>query len=206
VQIIAKGSKRRERDGRWCEVTVELREGKGGPVLSITGDEGAIVSRRDALRQSQEYWESYFDDEPESIAQLNERCGTRFRSPRTAAKYVRDIDGELHGLDGHVDDGKRVYLTESCGQIRDEIDAWFPEVALFFSWHLNNTRASCVHQEARGETTVGLVCPDCGWKYGHAWAHRPLPAAVLEWARSFGKNDSAVSVSGSGSRLSTGTR
>jgi hypothetical protein len=192
---ISKGSKRRERDGRWCEVTVELREGTRGPVLSITGAEGAVISQRAARREARDFWEAFFDDNPDELHAMNARCGTRYRSPKSAARFVLETDGELHGLDVHDESGNKVYTTESCGQIRESIDEWFPEVVLFFPWHLNDMHAGCEHQDARGETYdshPGAVCPECGWKLGHGWHHRPLPPEVIEWARDFGKEAKAA--------------
>lgn len=191
----SKGSKRRERAGRWCEVTVELREGTHGPTLSITGAEGAVISQRAARREAQAYWESFFEDNPDELRAMNGRCGTRFRSPKSAARFVRESDGDLHGLDVHDERDGRVYTVESCGQIREAIDAWFPEVTPFFRWHLNDLNATCEHQDARGETYAthpGAVCSECGWKLGHAWHYRPLPPEVLAWARSYGREAKAA--------------
>ena len=35
-------------------------------------------------------------------------------------------------------------------------------------------------------------CPDCGWKLGHGWHRRELPAEVVEWAESFGAQEDAA--------------
>jgi len=135
-----KRTQRRERDSAWCEVEVEL-EGTPQPArLSIHGREGRIVSRTSACAESQEYWESNFAD-PTEIRMLNAEFNKRFRSPASAARFLRSVDGEMCGLDVHDEDLKanKVYLIESCGQIRDVIAQWFPEVVPYFKWHLNVT-------------------------------------------------------------------
>jgi hypothetical protein len=51
---------------------------------------------------------------------------------------------------------------------------------------LNNMHAGCTHQDARGETyqdNPGAECLECGWKLGHGWHSRELPAAVIHWAK-----------------------
>lgn len=54
-------------------------------------------------------------------------------------------------------------------------------------WHLNDMRAECEHQRARGEkwtTHPSAECPDCGYKLGSAWLYEPLPADVLAFVGS----------------------
>lgn len=94
------------------------------------------------------------------------------------------------GTAGDVVAGGRRRSADSFGQIRSEIAELFPEVVPYFKWHLNDMHAECVHQEARGETWTThpeAVCPDCGYKLGHAWTKRDLPADVITWAETFGE-------------------
>lgn len=67
----------------------------------------------------------------------------------------------ITGMEGHVsqqcvsrDVVKRekgdAYVMESCGQITDTLKTWFPEVAPYLQWHLNDMRAGCEHQETAG--------------------------------------------------------
>lgn len=179
-----KATRTRIKGHQWCRLEVELHDGR----LSICGSSGRVLTTARAKREALEYWLSFFDENPEELRSMNERCGTNYRSPRAAARYVLDTDGEFHGLDvdGKTADG-RVLVTESAGQIVDELRAWFPEVAPYLKWHLNDMHAECEHQEARGETYAthpSAECPDCGYRLGSAWRERELPADVIAWARS----------------------
>jgi hypothetical protein len=149
---IMKRKIRREKGGRWCEVEIEINDGR----LSVCGSEGAITKLARAKKDAIEYWRGFFEDQPEEIFAMNKRCGTRYTSALGAAKYVVSVDGDLHGLDVHAQDGDKVYTTESCGQIRDDLAKWFPEVAPLLPWHMNDMKAGCEHQEAEG------------------WAERPI--------------------------------
>lgn len=57
-------------------------------------------------------------------------------------------------------------------------------------WHLNSLRAGCEHQRRLGwdslphEETIGKACPVCGYKYGSAWLHEPLPEDVIDFIKS----------------------
>lgn len=192
MNTLAKTSKTRIKDKQWCEVTIELRDQGSGPELSITGAEGSVVSENMAKGLSQRYWESFFEECPEEIYAMNKRFDRRFTSAAGAARFVRECDGDLHGIDVHEQDNGRILITESCGQIRDIISEWFPEVVDLLPYHLNNLNSLCEHQEARGETyeyrpSTGHsyedfmvdVCPDCGHKAGASWNARPLPVDVL---------------------------
>lgn len=47
--------------------------------------------------------------------------------------------------------GKGIHLIiESCGQIREDLDKWFPEWKKHFKWHLNDMNAGCIHQRELG--------------------------------------------------------
>jgi hypothetical protein len=133
---------------RYCAVTIKVSdEGR----LTVTGESGRVVRTAVAKKEALEYWRSFFDDSPDEIRAMNEKCGTHFRGSLSAAKYVLRVDGDFHGLDvreggptGHV------LIGESFGQIREEILEFFPEVAPLFPWHLNDMCAGCEHQEALG--------------------------------------------------------
>ena len=165
-----------ERNGRWCAAEVSIEDGR----LSITGSEGRIVTAASARKEAREYWEGFFEECPEELAEMRRKYGKS--TPKSAARYVIEVDGEYHGLDVHREDGNRVYLLESCGQIQEDLRAWFPQLAPLLPWHLNDMHAECTHQEARGETYrthPGAECGECGYKLGSAWMRRELPAEVL---------------------------
>lgn len=180
--------------GEWCALEVEVREEPDGFLtLSICGSSGYILTPRQARAEALEYWESYFEDSVEALGEMNSRCGTAFRCPRRAAAHVLAVDGEYHGLDVYREEdspgwgGKgAVYITTACGQIREELLDFFPEVKPYLRWHLNQMHAECIHQEERGETYSnhpGAVCGDCGYKLGSGWTRRELPAQVVAWAK-----------------------
>lgn len=138
----------------WGENEVE---GPPMPDLTITGTMGYILSERDARREALQFWESFFEDSPEEIKAMNARFGTRFRSPRSAARYVLSVDGEYHGLDVVNEEDGKVYVAHSCGCLHDNIAEWFPDAVKHIPYHLN--------------THEGL--------FG---ARRMLPTETLEWA------------------------
>lgn len=134
----------------FCTLEVELRDRGEGLELSICGTAGDVVTRPTAKREAREFWVSYFEDNPGAIIEMNQRCGSKCRTAGGAAKFVINTDGEFHGLDVHIDKGKRVYVAHSCGQIREELTRFFPEVEPYFKWHLNHMNAACEHQEELG--------------------------------------------------------
>ena len=136
----------RTKQSRYCTVRIELEADR----LSITGEEGRIVTNRAARKQALAYWTAYFADERGAIQEMNERCKTRFTSARGAARYVLENDGEFHGLDATETADGKVRLLESCGCIHESVAKWFPEVAPLLPWHLNDMKAGCEHQEALG--------------------------------------------------------
>lgn len=173
----------REKNNEWCEVRIEIKKGR----LSVSGAYGHIISYKQAKKEAFEYWKSFFEEQPEEIFNMNQKQGTRFSSPSGAAKYVLQVDGDLHGIDVHEQDEEKVFVTESCGQIRETIERFFPEVKPLFSWHLNDMHAECEHQEKRGETYQthpNAVCPNCGYKLGSAWTKRELPKEIVKLASS----------------------
>ena len=176
-----KRTETKRRGSRFCTLEVELKDGR----LSICGTAGRVVTRREARREARQLWESFFEDDPAQIYAMNERMGRQFRTPRGAARFVLETDGELHGVDVYREDGDEVWITRSGGQIRKTIRRFFPNAARFFPWHLNDMNAGCEHQDARGEsydTHPGVECLQCGWKLGHGWHKRELPAEVQSWA------------------------
>lgn len=157
-------------DPMWCEVEIKLRNRTGnGPELTVCGASGYILTEEEATEEAKQYWISYFedmgDDEGEGEALRILRNMGRSIDGITdvidaAAQCVLDCDGEYHGLDFHdYHDGDKVLLTSSCGQIREEMARFFPEVVCLFEYHLNSMVAS---------------------KSGDAWLHVPLPAEVME--------------------------
>lgn len=46
--------------------------------------------------------------------------------------------------------GKEYLIVSACGQIRDELNEWFPEYKEYFKWHLNDMNAGCIHQREYG--------------------------------------------------------
>lgn len=171
----------------WCALEVELRETPQGLTLSICGSAGYVCTRAQAKREARLFWESFFEDCPEEIKAMNERCGTRFRSARAAARYVIASDGEFHGLDVFRDDGKRVYVLTSCGQIREELAEFFPETSAYYAWHLNGMRPSPAQPERREPATNawGAACERVvapAVPAGETWVHEPLPPEVIAWA------------------------
>ena len=192
MNTATKATKFKTKGDQWCEVVVELRNQGKGLELSITGSEGVLVSPREARGQARQYWESFFEEDWNQIKDMNERCGSNCRTPAGAARFVVQSDGDYHGLDVHREDvDGKVAILETCGQIRDTLREWFPEVEPLLPYHLNNLHAECIHQEERGETYKthpGAECPECEWKLGHAWNARALPSEVIEAVEQF-KND-----------------
>lgn len=204
----------REDGNRWCELDVRLENGR----LSITGTEGAVLTPPRARQRALEFWESFFEDSPEELKAMNLRFDRRFRSPRGAARFVLHSDGEYHGLDVRREDEGKVYTAESCGQIRDELRRWFPEVEPYLSWHLNDMHAGCEHQEAlgwrRGKTialTDDTLTPAQRTEleaieaarvarlrekaYAERWANlRAYKSAAISWIRSHRGGDATVTL------------
>lgn len=172
----------KEDENEWCSVTIELRDRNGkGTELSICGSYGRIETREDAEEEALRYWLDFFEDDSEFGAFV--KRFPQVSTPKEAAQLVLDCDGEFHGLDVHKEDGERVYLLIGCGQCREEIRKWFPEVKPYLPYHLNNMKAGCEHQRATGyDFEISDVCAVCGYKYGHEWKHLDLPAEIIEWA------------------------
>jgi hypothetical protein len=179
-------------DGEFCRLEVELRDQGRGPELSICGTAGYVLTEKQAAQEAHEFWASYYDecswsechaDEVDGIEQMT---GRKFEDGDEFADHIAEVDGELAGLDVVAEEDGKVFVCHSCGQIREELARYFPEVHQFFRFHLNGMHAGCIHQDARGETyqnNPDAECLECGWKLGHGWDHRELPEAVIEWAK-----------------------
>ncbi len=176
---------------RWCQMDVELEGGR----LSITGSTGTMVPTYQAKAQNRQYWISYFTDSPGEIQAMNERMGTRYTSAKGAAAFVIAEDGPFHGLDLvclPIPSSGHVFVQDMCGQITETLSLFFPEAKPFLKWHLNDMKAECIHQEARGEkwtTHPDAVCPDCGYRLGSQWLKRELPPEVLMWFAKLGTGE-----------------
>ena len=192
-KVISKRTVRRYKDRRWCEIKIELRQAPDGFLeLSICGSEGRILTRKQARAEAIGYWVDFFNDDEAEFGRFVREYGVR--TVRGAAKKVVEIDGEFHGLDVHAEEGDDVLVTESCGQIRDDLVKWFPECVPYLARHLNGLHAGCEHQDAATDRngrkwSTDEPCPKCGYKYGSAWTRRELPTEVVKWAKTFGADD-----------------
>lgn len=108
----------------------------------------------------------------------------------------------LHGVVGPTIGGN---ARGSAGQIQAELKDRSRRVAPGWNrkmidrlyntwerWHLNDLRAECAHQRARGEkwsTHPSAVCPDCGYRLGSAWLKENVPADVINWLFSLPNTD-----------------
>jgi hypothetical protein len=139
-------------DGKeFCTIEIELRErDERGMELSICGVHGHIMSDDDAQEQALEYWASFFEENPDERRAMNERFGTEFTNAEDAAQFVLDSDGQYHGLDVMQEDDGDVFVGTSFGQIREELERFFPEATPYFKWHLNGMNAGCEHQDELG--------------------------------------------------------
>jgi hypothetical protein len=142
---MAREELRRRKGNEW--VTLEVELGDGGR-LSICGSAGEVMTRAAAKKAARESWENFFADDPAELGAFAVKWGKR--TPKSAAAYVVKIDGEFHGLDVTDDAGAEVYTMHSGGQITDTLREWFPEIAHWLPWHLNDMKAGCLHQEALG--------------------------------------------------------
>lgn len=177
-----KRTETRRKGDTFCRLIVRLEDGR----LSITGESGRILKRARAKREARESWESFFEDNPDEIRRMAERFGRRFTSPRGAAAFVLEVDGEFHGLDVVGDEGDDVLVLDSCGMNRGPLAEHFPEAVPFFPYHLNDMHAGCPHQRARDErydVHGGVICMQCGWKLGAGWYADELPPEVEAWSR-----------------------
>lgn len=149
---------RKIRAGKFCEVDIGVLEGR----LSVSGTCGRVCTEAAAKKEALNYWERFFEDNPSEEMQMSRKFDRRFKSPRHAAKFVVESDGDFHGLDVVATVGKKVLIGEGFGQITEEIRKWFPKVAPLLPWHLNDMRAGCEHQRKLkwGHGKVIALAPD----------------------------------------------
>jgi hypothetical protein len=152
----------RKDDDRWCRLEVKLSMTDDGKPdrLSITGSAGSLQKREDLAQQAIDYWRYFFEENSDEFGSIVARFPqdmarymADYSDPyEAAAMFVVDTDGEFHGLDveGDEDENGDFLVLESCGQIRDELREWFPEVKPWLRWHLNDMKAACEHQEELG--------------------------------------------------------
>jgi len=210
VKTLARWTETRTKADRFCKIVVELHDTDKGPELSVCGEEGRIMKRTEAKRDALAYWEGFFEEDVAEMARF--RRQHHKLTAKSAARHVLACDGELVGIDVVPSTPETkpglVFVLESCGQIREELAAWFPEYAEHVAHHLNGMHAECEHQAARGETYASLTkapprtrkgenawgaivdvdvpateCPDCAYSCGSAWRYRPLTPATLAWAQ-----------------------
>jgi hypothetical protein len=115
-------------DGIVVELEINNKPSHGDH-FSMSQTTMRVVSLTAAKQYAKQYWIDFFIDDPSQLEDMNDRMGTKFRSPKAAAKYVLDTDGELHGLDFNTEYGEvtykgRVFLFEyeGFGQSQDVLD------------------------------------------------------------------------------------
>ena len=167
-----KKTKLRKKGKEWCRVEIELDAGK----LSICGSYGEIVTAKAGRKQAKENWQSFFEENPGELGEMQQRFpDTCLHTPKQGARFVVQTDGEYHGLDVIEQDGNSLLIEHGGGQCVEEIAKWFPEVAPYLKYHLNDMNAACEHQEALGWHSCqgyhkdGETCPE----------PRSLPMAIL---------------------------
>jgi hypothetical protein len=142
-----KKTKLKRNNGKWCRVEIELDAGR----LSICGSYGEIITAKKGKATAKEYWRSFFEDSPEELGAMQQRFpNTCLHTPKQGAAFVVKTDGEFHGLDISKREGDLLLIEHGGGQCVDEIAQWFPEVAPYLKYHLNDMNAACEHQEALG--------------------------------------------------------
>lgn len=165
----------------WYEITAKIENG----CFTASGSYGEVLSYSNAVKQAENYWLSFFKDNPKELGELIIRFDQAF-TPKTAARFVLVMDGELHGLDVHHNDSEKVYIVEGCGQCFDAFPlkskGFRSFLAIWQRWHLNDMHAGCEHQRALGWEKDGYdkhpsePCPTCGYKFGTAWKKEELPS------------------------------
>jgi hypothetical protein len=172
---LIKLTERKHKNGRWCEIEIVLTAHQdatsdnvivardafeagefsridallGAPCgVSICGSEGHVLTPAATKRAALQTWVNYFEENPAEIITMGQRFNRQFRTARGAAKFVIESDGDYHGVDVHATEGKLVFVTESCGQIRETIAEWFPEFAGLLQYHLSDMRAGAPDQES----------------------------------------------------------
>jgi hypothetical protein len=151
-------------DGEWCRVEIEIRFPRHTdyqPVLSICGSYGHVCSEEVVDAYTLRSLEDYFSERNPDMTEEELK-----RHANEAASY-----GDTGGVEvvGDAPEGSPVQgllVVEGCGQVREEISKFFPEVVPYFRWHLNDMRKG----------------PN-----GESWGYEPLPADVIAWAENFGE-------------------
>lgn len=198
----------------FCTIKVELRDRGKDLELSICGEAGHVMDDEYAQMQAREYWITFFEDSPEEL----ESMGDEFEGdPEAAANFVLEMDGEYHGLDvvcpsnicdmnGYSTDDfeDHVFSVHSCGQIRNDLETFFPEAQPYFRFHLNSMSRLCEHMQeyslvlqddlqeqgydpkaAKEIADSALMrvpkCRVCDAEPGSQWWTEKLPLAVLQW-------------------------
>ena len=137
----------RTKGDQFCTARIEIENGR----LSVCGTAGRIVTRAAAKKEALQSWVDYFEDSPAERHAMNKKCNRTFKTAKSAARFVIVTDGEFHGLDVHgTSDEKTVRIVQSCGQIKEELVEFFPEIAPLLPWHLNDLKAGCEHQDVLG--------------------------------------------------------
>lgn len=106
----------------------------------------------------------------------------------SVAKFAR------HNSENWISGGQ---MLDDLLQITDPAPGWtLEEIRAFHrlwkNWHLNGMNAGCQHvptpvyrkNERYGYQEVDLdntpACPETGYRYGHAWLLRPIPATIID--------------------------
>lgn len=67
--------------------------------FAMSADTVSPVTLKEAKNEARDTWVSLFQDDPDQLRDMNERMGTHFKTPESGAKYVLQVNGELHGFD-----------------------------------------------------------------------------------------------------------
>jgi hypothetical protein len=82
-------------------VSINKKNDSTTPHFSMSADTVIPYIFSDAKKYAKQYWVDFFTDSPDEIESMNERMGTKFKSPASAANYVIEQDGVLHGFDDY---------------------------------------------------------------------------------------------------------
>lgn len=160
----------REAAGEFFTLRIEIREdSQNRPVLSLTGNVGHVLSEDEAESEARDFWTSFFEECPEEKMTLIE-SQERYMTDEQAAEFVLQVDGRFHGLDVVQTSENKVYVSDAGGCLHAEMAEWFPEMAPFVQYHLNDMNAGC---------------PKCGHKYGSEWLYEEIPNDVIEFLKNF---------------------
>lgn len=90
---------------------------------------------------------------------------------------------EISLMGGGIEKGRSV--ESFGGQIREEfrrvrgVKGVKAVSAIWDTYHLNGMAAGCDHQSRPGDLDTTPPCPVTGYRYGHAWLYRELPAEAV---------------------------